>query len=262
MQIVDGRKIAEELYDEIKTLVAALPRPPKMAIITCDPNFETKKYLELKCRKAAEVHIELTIIEVPDAATTREVVQSVTTIAPYVDGVVVQLPLPSAIDREAVLRAVPASKDPDCFSGTEAVYAPVVGAIDEISRRYGVSWQGANVAVLGHGRLVGAPAAAFATNQGASVTVLTEESVDLDAVLQAADIIITGAGQPNFVQPEMVKEGVVIFDAATSEADGELRGDVAKSVAKKASVYTPVPGGIGPITVAILLKNLVTLVTK
>lgn len=259
MTIVAGKQIAAEIYAETKARVAALDEAPKLAIITCAPNFETTKYLELKRRKATELGIKFTIIEVPVTASTAELVQSVSTIGPHVDGIVVQLPLPSHVDREAVLAAVAPSKDPDCFSGAAPVLSPVIGAIAEIAERHGLDWAGKEVAVFGHGRLVGAPAARFAREQGASVTVLTEESPAAAKTLETADVIIAGAGQPQAITPAMVKEGVYIFDAATSEADGELRGDVAPAVAEKAALFTPVPGGIGPITVAILLRNLVTL---
>lgn len=256
MTIVDGKLIARELYEESKAAITDMSEPPRLAIITCEPNFETRKYLELKRRKAKDIGVLLTCIEVPATASTEDMIKTVEQASLSVDGLVVQLPLPDHIDRERVLKAVSPDQDPDCFSGAEIILPPVVGAIAEIAKRYQVEWTGKQVVVLGHGRLVGAPAALYAKQQGSTVTVLTEESEDTVAVLRTADILITGAGQPHSVSADMVKDGVVIFDAATSEDGGELRGDVVPAVAEKASLFTPVPGGIGPLTVAVLFRNL------
>lgn len=264
MSIVDGKQIAAEIFEEVAKIVDTKGLSPRMAIITCAPNFETRKYLELKKRKAEEVGIALTIIEMPEDAKTADVICSVVSIKSQVNGIVVQLPLPPAIDREAVLESIPPELDPDCFTGgeTTGLLPPVVGAIDEISKRYNLSWKDKKVVVFGHGRLVGMPAAQYAERKGANVVVLTEDSAEVTSSLEQADIIIAGAGQPHMITPDMVSEGVAIFDASTSEDGGELRGDVHPLVSEKAILFTPVPGGIGPITIAVLLRNLVTLVRQ
>lgn len=258
MSEIDGKEIAKEIYAELADIVAGLSRVPKMAIVTCNPNFETTKYLELKRKKAKQVGIALSIIEVPEEASTTDLVDCIESVAPSVDGVVVQLPLPAHIEREVVLGAVPANQDPDCFKSSDLL-APVVGAIDEIATRAGIQWQNKQVVVVGHGRLVGKPAAAYAQERGAQVTILTEASVDFKETLQKADVVITGVGRPGLITVDMVKEGVLIFDAGTSEAGGQLKGDVSPQVVDKAALFTPVPGGIGPVTVAVLLRNLVIL---
>lgn len=259
--IIDGVKIADELYKEIAAKVSLLSHTPRMAIITCAPNFETQKYLGLKKRKAEEVGVALTIIEMSADASTEDVIASIVSVSPAVHGVVVQLPLPPHIDREAVLASIAPDKDPDCFSGGHEndLLPPVVGAIDEISKRENIEWEGKKVAIFGHGRLVGEPAAHYATAKGSNVTVLTEDSTNSNIALSEADIIVSGAGQPHLITKDMVKSGVAIFDAGTSEDGGELRGDVHPDVQEVTSFMTPVPGGIGPITIAVLLRNLVNL---
>jgi methylenetetrahydrofolate dehydrogenase (NADP+)/methenyltetrahydrofolate cyclohydrolase len=137
---------------------------------------------------------------------------------------------------------------------------PVVGAIAEISRTHNVSFANRSVVVVGNGRLVGAPAAAYAAKEGARVTVVTKDSDNISAT-RDADIIILGAGSPGLLTPDMVKEGVVVFDAGTSEEGGMLVGDADPAVVQKAALLTPVPGGIGPLTIAILLKNVLYLAT-
>ena len=263
--IVDGKSIARQIYESIKAEVALLPRPPVLAAITCAPNFETKKYLELKKRKAAEVGITLQVIELPETATTKEAVDCVLALAPQVDGIVVQLPFPAHIDREDLLAAVPVEKDPDGFSYSvdeTSCLPPVVGAIIAIAKLHGIEWAAKNVVVVGFGRLVGKPAAIFASRSGAEVMVVHEDTRHVDILIPAADILISGVGKPHFITPDMVKEGAIVFDAGTSEDGGVLAGDGHPDVAHKAALFTPVPGGIGPVTVAVLLQNLLRLAQK
>jgi methylenetetrahydrofolate dehydrogenase (NADP+) / methenyltetrahydrofolate cyclohydrolase len=279
--VIDGKEIAEYILREIRETVLLrhnsflmesvnnvenkniffTKSAPRLVAVTCAPNFETRKYLEMKKAKAVSVGVDLAVVELSAKVTTTEVVDVVQRVVSESDGVVVQLPFPSTIDRETILSAVPPEKDPDGFSyGTNAgaCLPPVVGAIDEISKKYQVSWQGRRVLVLGEGRLVGRPASIYARERGAEVVVLTEATYD-PSLLQSADIVITGIGKPHLITPDLIRDGVIIFDAGTSEANGVLAGDVHPDGASKASLLTPVPNGIGPITIAYLLKNLVTL---
>ncbi len=263
--IVDGKAIAQEIYDEVAQTVAGFSRAPVLAAITCAPNFETQKYLELKKRKAAEVGITLRVVELPETVTTAEAVACVNAVLPDVDGIVVQLPFPAHVDREVLLAAVPVEKDPDGFSyeHTQAgCLPPVAGAVKAIAEKYHIDFINKNVVVLGQGRLVGAPVARFLQSVGAQVTMLTETDAEPFEIIKTADVIVTGIGQPHFLRPEHVKEGVLIFDAGTSEAGGLMVGDVEPDVADHAALFTPVPGGIGPITVALLLRNLASLVRQ
>lgn len=263
--IVDGKKIAAEIYDSVAQEVAGMERAPILAAITCAPNFETQKYLELKKRKAAEVGITLRVIELPDTASTQEVVDCVRAVASEVDGVVVQLPFPPHIDREVMLKAVPIDKDPDGFAYAEnpaACLPPVVGAIKEIAEYYNISFIEKQVLVLGTGRLVGSPAVRFLQRAGAEVTISTEHNSEQAQQLLEADIIISGIGEPHFITIDKIKHGAVVFDAGTSEDGGLMVGDVHPDVVHVASLFTPVPGGIGPITIALLLRNLVSLVRE
>ena len=138
--------------------------------------------------------------------------------------------------------------------------APVTGAIKEILERLHVSLKDKKIVVVGNGRLVGAPTSAWLTSMGAEVAVLTREDAHIEAYTKDADIIVLGAGKANIVLPDMVKEGVIILDAGTSEAEGEVLGDASLLCAPKAAFFTPVPGGIGPIAVAMIFKNLFSLV--
>ena len=254
---VDGKALALEILEQLKIDVKSVPKLT-LAVITCTPNFETQKYLEMKKRRAAAVGISLNIIELSADSNTEQVVECVQAAAGQASGVVVQLPLPEHIDRDVVLQAIPPAKDPDGFSYGEKrdrMLPPVVGAIDEISQAHELEWKNKRVVILGQGRLVGIPAARYARKKGARVRVYEKDTLDVSS-LKTADIIVSGIGQAKFIMPDMLTSGVVIFDAGTSEDGGELVGDMHPDVAAIASLYTPVPGGIGPLTIALLLRNL------
>lgn len=262
--VVDGKAIAKDILDSVAKDVALLKRAPRLSAITCAPNFETQKYLEMKKQKALAVGITLNVVELPVDVTTKETIDCVLKVASESDGVVVQLPFPSQVNRDEVLEAVPADKDPDGFKYGKvegACFSPVVGAIDEISFRHDVVWSGKAVVILGEGRLVGQPATHYAIKKGGIVKVLTKENYSED-IIRSADIIITGIGNPHFIDSQSVKKDVVVFDAGTSEDGGVLVGDVNPDVIEKCKLITPVPGGIGPITIAYLLRNLVHLMRQ
>jgi len=265
--IIDGKALAAHVYAALKERVADLDQAPHLTILTCAPNIATQKYLALKKKKAAEVGIGVRVIEFPENCTTDEMVTTVQQAQMQTDGIIVQLPLPQHIDTKAVLEAVPGPYDVDAmhYDGTEKdILPPVVGAIAEICKAHDVLLATQRVVIVGAGRLVGAPAAVWAQRQGAQVTVLTKDTPPNDAavVILQADVLILGAGQPSMITPEKIKAGVIIFDAGAGEDSGVLRGDADPTCALKASLFTPVPGGIGPLTVALLLRNLTKLVAR
>lgn len=263
--IVDGKAIASDVFKQLANQVSHLDVQPHMTVFTCAPNFATKKYLNLKTKRAKEVGVGINVIELPESITTEEAMISIEHAAMQTDGIIVQLPLPDHLDVDKILGCVPAELDIDGFhydGSNKGPVHPVAGAIALIAERYDVLLAGQNVVVVGHGRLVGAPAAHWARSQGAKVTVVTEESDDREAIIRQADVLILGVGQPGLVTADMVKDGVIIFDAGTSELGGQLVGDADYSCQDKAALFTPVPGGIGPVTVAVLLQNLVSLVSN
>jgi methylenetetrahydrofolate dehydrogenase (NADP+)/methenyltetrahydrofolate cyclohydrolase len=265
--LVDGKKIAADIAELVANTIKIESLNPKMVVVTCAPNFETRKYLELKQKKAEDLGVSLEVSELNSDAATADVIKKVKEAVAVANGVIVQLPLPSHIDTTAVLASVPSSHDVDAFSydGSEdTVLPPVVGAIDEIINRHSLTLKDRSVVIFGDGRLVGAPAKIYAENKRARVTVLNITSSE-EMVRQAAgeaDVIILGVGKPNLLLPDMVKEGVVVFDAGASEDGGLLVGDASREVGEKASIFTPVPGGIGPITVSLLYRNLLELITR
>jgi len=260
--IVDGKALAAEIYEETRRYIKDSGLRPHLTVFTCAPNFETQKYLSLKKRKANEVGIDLNVVEFPEGIKTDEVAQSVLHAAAQTDGIVLQLPFPTNVDVDEVFRNIPKDLDVDVinYDGFDYdILPPVVGAIDRIAKKHDVIFTGVNLAIIGQGRLVGKPAKIWAEKQGARINLINKETQNTDEILKHSQVIISGAGQPGLITKEKIQSGVIIFDAGTSEDGGVLRGDADSSCAEKASLFTPVPGGIGPVTIAILLKNLVYL---
>lgn len=260
--IVDGKQIATEIYRDLDTELRSRAFRPSLLVFVCAPTLETKKYLSLKQQKAMALGIDVVVLEFDQDCTTEDLATSLDKLVSAHEGVILQLPFPKTIDTEFLLKRIPSAKDIDVINYTgenETVLPPVVGAIKEIADRHHVNFAGQKVAVVGQGRLVGKPASFWALKQNASVTVIDKDTLDADTILREADIIISGAGVPGLITPDKIKEGAIIFDAGTSEEGGVLKGDADPACASKCSLFTPVPGGIGPITIAILLKNLVLL---
>lgn len=247
--IVDGRQIATEILARARARAATLTHPPKVVAMVGTDTPATRSYLAIKTRRAY------------DAGCVFEV-RSLGANTDDADAVIVQLPLSGGMNTKAILDAIPLEKDADVLSTAArekgTLLPPVVAAIREIFMRHAVHPEGKNAVVVGQGWLVGEPAAAWLRKQGVHVAVLTSESKDFSA-LTNADIIVSGAGVPKLIQPDMLKQGVVLIDAATSESSGEIVGDADPVCAAKCSLFTPVPGGVGPIAVAKLFENAVSL---
>lgn len=259
--IVDGKKIAGEIYADIK---ASLDRShhPCLTVFACDPNAETEKYMELKKKRASELGIDVLVVELDHDINTQDAMEAILSSDKVADGVIVQLPFPPQVDVDVLLKAIPKHLDVDNinYEGEDTdVLPPVVGAVAEIAKRHNIDFADKNVVVVGRGKLVGKPAALWAEAQGAIVTVIDKNTPNAESIMLTADIIISGAGVPSLITQEKIKDGVIIFDAGTSEEGGELKGDADQACADKCALFTPVPGGIGPVTIAILLRNLVTL---
>ncbi|MGE5541266.1 MAG: tetrahydrofolate dehydrogenase/cyclohydrolase catalytic domain-containing protein [Bacillota bacterium] len=264
--IVDGKAIAKDLLAQVREEVDALGRTPVVRAIVVAPSAATESYLRIKERAAGDAGMHLELVRLDDG-TTEEVMHAVA--LPGADAVIVQLPLSAAIDTTSVLDAIPVEFDADMLStaartGFErgdvgALLPPVVGAIAEILARTNTDPEGKRVVIIGQGWLVGEPASVWFRQIGAEVTTMTRHNLDL-GLLKEADIVVLGAGSPGLVKPEHLKEGVVLIDAGTSESDGAIVGDADPACAEKASVFTPVPGGVGPMAVACLFKNVALLV--
>ncbi|MEK7612538.1 MAG: bifunctional 5,10-methylenetetrahydrofolate dehydrogenase/5,10-methenyltetrahydrofolate cyclohydrolase [Patescibacteria group bacterium] len=266
---VDGKQIANDILETFLAERKNLPPVLRLGVLMGAQDAASASFVKIKERVADKLRVVVVREELPNDATTPHALRVLERLAKNCAGVIVQLPLPQSVDTEVLLGALPAEKDVDGVSPKPLVRAPVAEAISEILARNGVAAANKTAAVVGAGRLVGIPAAALLKELGAEVTVITRNEGNLMS-LKHADIVILGAGEPGLVKPEMLKEGVVLIDAGTS-APGKLvtassgippravTGDADPRCAEVASVFTPVPGGVGPIAVAMIFKNLFAL---
>jgi methylenetetrahydrofolate dehydrogenase (NADP+)/methenyltetrahydrofolate cyclohydrolase len=236
--IVDGKKVADEV---LSTLLQQSRQGLRLGVVMNTGDAASDSFVKIKERTAAKVGVKV-IRYNPEHM--HDALQC--------DGVLVQLPIENA---DTLLAAIPSQKDVDALGPNPQVLAPVAGAVKEILERYRVDPRGKKAVVVGAGRLVGQPCANLLRSLGANVVVVTAEQGSLDE-LKDADIVVLGAGSPGIVKPDMLKQGVVLIDAGTSEAGGKIAGDADPACAEVASVFTPVPGGLGPIAVAMIFKNL------
>jgi methylenetetrahydrofolate dehydrogenase (NADP+) / methenyltetrahydrofolate cyclohydrolase len=256
--IVDGRKIAEGVYAELTARVAHLPHPPRLGIIVAGNDPVTSSFVDMKSSNAQRLGVQLSHVQLSDGANTEDVLIAIQKLTPNVDGMIVQLPLPGAVDINGALSAIPDDKDVDAIStatGEHWLDSPVARAVVEILQRSGVDPKGRKTVVVGAGRLVGTPVANLLKKLGADVLFFTLDQGSIEDLKQA-DIVVSGAGTPNFIKPEHLKQGVALIDAGTSEQGGNVVGDCDPRCAEVASVFTPVPGGVGPVAVAMIFKNL------
>ena len=282
MEIIDGNRIAADIVAELKAEVAALKgRRPCLALVRVGDDPASVSYVRKKEQTAAEIGVEGRVI-LPPVATSQEQLFSLIdqlNADPAVDGILVQSPLPSHVDEVAVFRRVAPEKDVDGFHtlnlGKVAQEDPTgfvactPAGIMELLARSGVDLKGKHVVVLGRSLIVGKPVALLAlqkrTGANGTVTVCHSATRDLPAITRLADVLIAAIGKPEFVTDDMVKPGAVVIDVGINRVPDpsrksgyRLTGDVAfQAVAPLCSRITPVPGGVGPMTVAMLMKNTV-----
>jgi methylenetetrahydrofolate dehydrogenase (NADP+)/methenyltetrahydrofolate cyclohydrolase len=268
--ILDGKRIADDLYTALGERRAKIDRPISLGIIVAGANPVIEQFVRIKSRAAETLDIAMVRVDLPESATTEDGINAVRDLAPRVDALIVQLPLPArsaisaGMDTNAVLSEIPREKDVDAISpivsdNERPVFAPVALAVEELLKRGGVDIQGKRTVIVGAGRLVGAPTAVLLRKLGADTRMFTLDEGSIED-LKTADIVVSGAGNPGFIKPQHIKEGAVLIDAGASEQAGVVVGDIDPSCAGKASVFTPVPGGVGPVAVAMIFRNLFDLV--
>ena len=275
-QVIDGKAIAETVRNELKAKVAAFTasgRPaPHLAVVLASEDPASAVYVRMKGKAADAVGIRSTQRTLPPETSAAELMDVVQRLNedPDVDGILVQLPLPSQHDEEAVIRAIDPAKDVDGLNpanagrlsrGDEDCLMPCtpLGCIRLIEAA-GTPIKGASATVIGRSRLVGRPVADLLLNRHATVTVCHSRTRDLAAACREADIIVAAVGRPKFVQGDWIKPGATVIDVGINRnAEGKLEGDVDFEAARRqAGAITPVPKGVGPMTITYLLSNTVT----
>lgn len=265
--IIDGRAIASEVLHDVCKRVRQYETPPVVRAITLRPSPATESYLKIKVARANEGCMRMDVVRLPDEATPADVIAAIQ--RPGADAVIVQLPLPVDYDTPAIVNHIPLEQDVDVLS--DAAYArfeknapgalvpPVAAAVLEVIAHTGFDVRGKRTVVIGRGRLVGKSTALALERLGASVSVVSRDTPDKEALYKTADLIVSGAGSAHLLTPELIKEGVALIDAGTSGSKGGVAGDIHPDCAQKALFLTPVPGGIGPIAVSCLFRNTVLL---
>lgn len=282
MQILDGKKVSEDIKNEIAAQVQEMKnngeKVPHLAAIIVGNDGASLTYVGSKVKACERVGFESTLIKMPSTTSETELLKKIQELNQddNIDGFIVQLPLPDQIDTQEVLMAIDPSKDVDGFHPENfgkmaldmSTFIPATPfGILELLERYNVETQGKHTVVIGRSHIVGRPMSILMGRKGfpgnSTVTLTHSHTKNINQITTQADIIITALGVPNYLKAEMVKDDVVIIDVGitrlqdeTSEKGYVITGDVDfENVSKKASYITPVPGGVGPMTIAMLLKN-------
>ncbi|OFO52930.1 bifunctional 5,10-methylene-tetrahydrofolate dehydrogenase/5,10-methylene-tetrahydrofolate cyclohydrolase [Porphyromonas sp. HMSC077F02] len=281
-QLLDGKKISAdmkaEIAAEVKEIVAAGHKPPKMVAILVGHDGGSETYVASKMKTGHELGFEDELIRFEDNVTEKELLDTIDRLNndDSVDGFIVQLPLPKHIDEQKIIEAINPNKDVDGFHpinvgktsiGLPSFVSATPAGILELLKRYNIETKGKHCVVLGRSNIVGKPMAQLmmlkAYPGDSTVTVCHSRTKDIAAITREADIIIAALGTPEFLTGDMVKEGVVVVDVGTTRVPDasrksgfKLTGDVKfDEVAPKASYITPVPGGVGPMTIISLMRN-------
>lgn len=265
--IIDGKKIQKEILKRVEEEVASLPFQPVFCDILVGNDPVSLSYVKMKMRTAEKAGIRFHKAFFPESINTEDLIKEIEKLnkIPNMCGIIIQLPLPSHIDKQQALDAIDSTLDVDClgtssgerfYGGDTELGFPTALAcmkvLDSISLPLGEK----SITVLGQGALVGRPVTALLRFRGLNPKTMNSKTENKDEIIKNSDVIICAIGRGQYIKGHMIKKGAVLIDAGTSESEGGIIGDVdSGSVLGVASYVSPVPGGVGPVTVAILLEN-------
>lgn len=267
MVILDGKKIKAEILDELKDEVSKLTDKPNFVVIQVGDNPASNVYIKQKAKMAEYVGYGYKHLKLPEDVTETELLKEIDKLNKDNDvhGILVQMPIPEHINTNTIQNAVLPEKDVDglsdvnagkLFHGKDALFSCTPYGVMEILKRYDISLEGRHAVIIGRSNLVGKPMSAMLTNAGATVTLCHSKTKDLAKYTKMAEILIVCVGKPKMITSDMISEGTVVIDVGINRMDDGLCGDVDyANVCEKCTYITPVPGGIGPMTVAMLGKN-------
>ncbi len=270
--IIDGKATAKKLRQQVAQQAALLPRKPGLAVILVGEDPASQIYVRNKEKDCALCGFESFETRLPAETTQEALLDKIAQLNadPAVDGILVQLPLPRHIDEHAVLSAIRPDKDADAFhpenvglmvTGEPPVWPCTPLGVMELLREYGISAAGKHCVVVGRSNIVGKPMALLLLRDNGTVTICHSRTPDLASEVRRADILVAAVGKPGLIPGEWVREGAVVIDVAMNRgADGKLCGDVDfEGASARAAYITPVPGGVGPMTRAVLMRNVLAL---
>lgn len=269
MNIIDGKKIAKEVLEELKKEISDKNLKLSLGAVLVGDDPEFKKFVDLKGKTAEKAGITFTAYKFPENIKTEELKRDMQDIIKWSDGVLVELPLPEHINYKEILNEIPIEKDVDVLSeeseklfyeNRSKVLPPAVEVLKIVLGKYNINLKGKKAAVFGQGVLVGKPVSHWLEQKGAEVFRINSKTENPEKLSLEADIIVAGVGKPGLIVGDMVQEGSAVIDFGYGKNKGKMVGDVDfDSVLPKAYFITPVPGGIGPILIAAVLKNLIKL---
>ncbi|MCX7918115.1 MAG: bifunctional methylenetetrahydrofolate dehydrogenase/methenyltetrahydrofolate cyclohydrolase FolD [bacterium] len=270
-QIIDGKAIAKEIRQQIKEeiaqLVATGKTQPGLAVVIVGNNPASRVYVNAKKKACAEVGIYSEEYALPETITESELISLIQKLNHdrKIHGILVQLPLPDHIDEQKVIESINPQKDVDGFHpmnignlliGTPTFIPCTPAGIMVLLQKTGIELKGKHAVVIGRSNIVGKPVSILLLAQHATVTICHSRTIDLPAVAREADVLVVAIGKPNFITGAAIKPGAVVIDVGVNRVDDKLVGDVEfESVSQVAGYITPVPGGVGPMTIAMLLQN-------
>jgi methylenetetrahydrofolate dehydrogenase (NADP+)/methenyltetrahydrofolate cyclohydrolase len=272
MQLIDGKSLAKKVQTSVASEVEKLKQEknivPGLAVILIGDDPASHAYVKMKAKACENVGFYSITHSMPDTISQDEIIATIEMMNgnPRIDGILVQLPLPKHVDTDKILEVIDPKKDVDGFhaynvgrlvTNLDSFVACTPLGVMKMFEEYNIDLEGQDVCVVGASNIVGKPMAALLLNANATVTVTHIFTKDLKAHTSQADIVIVGVGVPGLIKEDMVKEGAIVIDIGINRIeDGSLVGDVDfKNVSHKCSYITPVPGGVGPMTIAMLLSN-------
>lgn len=266
-QIIDGKKIKDEILEKIKKDVLSLPFTPIFCDVLVGDNSVSSLYVRIKSKTALSAEIKFREALFKESITTEELIEEIENLnrVPHMCGIIIQLPLPNHINKRKVLDAINPSLDVDClgtvnsekfYNNEGEISYPTALACVKILDSLNIDLLNKKILILGQGSLVGLPVTHLLKTRGFLVETINTKTLNTEILIKNADVIISAIGKAKYIKGDMIKEGVIIIDAGTSEENGSVVGDVdLDSVIGVASFVSPTPGGVGPVTVAMLLQN-------
>lgn len=268
--ILDGKKTSQNMKNELKAEFSKLSSSVKLVVILVGEDPASKIYVKAKQKACAEVGVVCEVLFMDSAISHEDLVGKIHQLndAKDVHGILVQLPLPKHLNEDIIINTIDYKKDVDGFhllnkgrllNGVESVIPATPLGVITLLKAYEIDLSGKNALVIGRSNIVGKPMAILLLNNNATVTIAHSKTKDLKQLTLNADIIVSAVGKPHFITAEMIKEGAIIVDVGITRINKKVVGDVDfENVSKKAGAITPVPGGVGPMTIAMLLMNLLT----
>lgn len=268
-QILNGKALAQNICDNLKNKISSLSEGvPHLAVILVGDDEASRIYVRNKKKKADEAGIACDIIELSSSIGENALLATIDELNdnPHIHGIIVQLPLPKTLDEQKIIAHISPEKDVDGFTpyncgllsynNPNAFISATPKGVMELLKSTGISLSGKHAVIIGRSHIVGRPMGKLLLNADCTVTITHSHTVNLPTITKTADIIVSACGQPKMIKSDWIKEGAVVLDVGITRVDGHLCGDVDfDDVKEKASFITPVPGGVGPMTIAMLLVN-------